>query len=162
MGYYNNISRSRENEMGLGIKLSGASPFGSRFTLYSQTVFGKGIASYVQDLQGLGMDMVPLRDGSGEMEGVEVVASYLGLQYLISNKLSASATFSEVKCFFPDKAEPMPEGTYRNASYFVTNLIYKVSPVLTTGVEYLWGSRRNTDETYSHNNRVQMSLRVNF
>jgi hypothetical protein len=162
MGYYNNISRSRENEMGLGIKLSGASPFGSRFTLYSQTVFGKGIASYVQDLQGLGMDMVPLRDGSGEMEGVEVVASYLGLQYLISNKLSASATFSEVKCFFPDKAKPMPEGTYRNASYFVTNLIYKVSPVLTTGVEYLWGSRRNTDETYSHNNRVQMSLRVNF
>ena len=162
MGYYNNISRSRENEMGLGIKLSGASPFGSRFTLYSQSVFGKGIASYVQDLQGLGMDMVPLRDGSGEMEGVEVVASYLGLQYLISNKLSASATFSEVKCFFPDKAKPMPEGTYRNASYFVTNLIYKVSPVLTTGVEYLWGSRRNTDETYSHNNRVQMSLRVNF
>jgi hypothetical protein len=162
MGYYNNISRSRENEMGLGIKLSGASPFGSRFTLYSQTVFGKGIASYVQDLQGLGMDMVPLRDGSGDMEGVEVVASYLGLQYLISNKLSASATFSEVKCFFPDKAKPMPEGTYRNASYFVTNLIYKVSPVLTTGVEYLWGSRRNTDETYSHNNRVQMSLRVNF
>ena len=162
MGYYNNISRSRENEMGLGIKLSGASPFGNRFTLYSQSVFGKGIASYVQDLQGLGLDMVPLRDGSGEMEGVEVVASYLGLQYLISNKLSASATFSEVKCFFPDKAEPMPEGTYRNASYFVTNLIYKVSPVLTTGVEYLWGSRRNTDETYSHNNRVQMSLRVNF
>ncbi len=162
MGYYNNVSRSRENEMGLGIKLSGASPFGKRFTLYSQSVFGKGIASYVQDLQGLGMDMVPLKDGSGAMEGVEVVASYLGLQYVISRKLSASATFSEVKCFLPDKAKPMPDGTYKNASYFVSNLIYKVSPVLSTGVEYLWGSRRNIDDTYHHNNRMQMSLRVNF
>ena len=46
--------------------------------------------------------------------------------------------------------------------YFVTNLIWKVSPVLTTGVEYLWGSRKNMDGTLHHNNRVQASLRVNF
>ena len=160
MGYYNQIAGKRENEAGIGIKLSGASPIGKRFVLYSQSVYGKGIASYVQDLQGLGVDMVPVTGGS--LEGVDVVGSYIGLQYMINSKLSASATFSEVKCFYPDNVAVIDGSGYKQATYLVTNLIYKISPVLSTGVEYLYGSRVNRDETSKHNNRVQMSLRVNF
>ena len=160
MGYYNRTTDSRENEAGIGIKLSGASPIGKKFILYSQSVYGKGIASYVQDLQGLGMDMVPV--AGGDLEGVDVVGSYLGLQYNVNNKLSASATFSEVKCFYPDNVEFIDGNAYRQATYLVANLIYKVSPVLSTGIEYLHGSRMNRDDITKHNSRFQMSLRVNF
>ncbi|MBR4088003.1 MAG: hypothetical protein IKK19_01695, partial [Bacteroidales bacterium] len=76
--------------------------------------------------------------------------------------LSASATFREVKCFMPDGYEDVGGQTYKEAVYFVTNLIYRVSPVLTTGVEYLWGSRKDRDDVFHHNNRLQASLRVNF
>ena len=160
MRYYNVLAQESGNQQGIGIKLSGASPFGKKFTLFSQSVYGKGIASYVQDLQGLGLDMVPVEGGG--MEGVDVVGSYIGLQYFINPKLSASATFSEVKCFYPENALNIDGGTYKTATYFVTNMIYRISPVLSTGVEYLWGSRRNRNDTFKQDNRLQMSLRVNF
>ena len=162
MYYYNEVAGETGYEPGIGFKLSGASPFGKKFTLFSQSVYGRGIASYVQDLQGLGMDLVPLKDGSGKMEGVDVVGSYIGLQYMINSKFSTSATFSEVKCFLPENAEDIGDGTYKSAAYFVTNVIYRISPVLSTGVEYLWGCRRNADNTFRQDNRMQMSLRVNF
>ena len=162
MYYRDMVAGKNRDAAGWAVKLSSASPIGKSFMLYSQSVFGKGIASYVQDLQGLGMDMLPVGGNSGKMEPVEISATYLGLQYTISSKLSTSATFSMVRCFVPDNVKDPSGGLYKDASYFVTNLIYRVSPVLTTGVEYLWGSRRNVDESFSHDNRMQMSLRVNF
>lgn len=162
MQYHNLATGKNSSEAGIAVKLSSVGPLTESLTLYSQSVFGTGIGSYVQDLQGLGMDMVPVDGASGKMRPVEVVASYLGLQYMINKKLSTSATFSEVKCFMPDGYEDMGGGTYKEALYFVCNMIYRISPVLTTGVEYLWGSRKNIDDTEKHNNRLQASLRVNF
>lgn len=162
MQYHNEVLGKNASQTGIALKLSGVSPLSKRLNLYSQSVFGKGIASYVQDLQGLGLDMVPVDATSGRMEAVEVVGSYLGLQYMVSEKLSASATFSEVKCFMPKGYEDVDGRTYKEAVYFVGNVIYKVSPVLTTGVEYLWGSRKDRDDVFHHNNRIQASIRVNF
>lgn len=159
--YYYNVAESKDShEAGIGFKLSGASPIGKKFVLYSQSVYGRGIASYVQDLQGLGLDMVPVEGGG--LKGVDVVGSYIGLQYKINGKFTTSATFSEVKCYMPDDAVDIGGDTYREAVYFVSNVIYRISPVLSTGVEYLWGCRRNKDEAFRQDNRVQMSLRVNF
>ncbi len=162
MYYRDQVAMKTEDVMGLGIKLSGVSPLTRSLNLYSQSVFGKGISYYVQDLQGLGMDMVPVTADGGQMEAVEVVASYLGLQYMISQKLSISSTFSEVKAFLPKNHDLMDENTYKQGMYWVNTIIYRVSPVLTTGVEYLWGSRTNRDDTVHHNNRFQLSMRVNF
>lgn len=174
MQYHNLASRETSSQAGMAVKLSSVGPLSDRLTLYSQSVFGSGIASYVQDLQGLGLDMVPVDGASGKMRPVEVVGSYLGLQYQISPVLSTSATFSEVKCFMPDgfkndgtimtasNGDNTWGGTYKEACYLVCNVIYKVSPVLTTGLEYLWGSRKDLDDVVRHNNRLQASLRVNF
>ena len=162
MQYYNMASGTTSSQAGMAVKLSSVGPLSKRLTLYSQSVFGTGIGSYVQDLQGLGLDLVPVDGASGRMRPVEVVGSYLGLQYQISDVLSTSATFSEVKCFMPDGYEDMNGETYKEAAYFVCNLIYQVSPVLTTGIEYLWGSRKDRNEQMHHNNRLQASLRVNF
>ena len=162
MQYHNSVLDKNASQTGIAVKLSGVSPLTKRLNLYSQSVFGRGIASYVQDLQGLGLDMVSVDGESGRMKGVEVVASYLGLQYIINEKLSTSATFSEVKCFMPENYSGEEGDIYREGVYFVTNLIYKVSPVLTTGVEYLWGSRKDRNDVFHHNNRIQASLRVNF
>ncbi len=161
--YYRDQAAMKTNDVfGFGVKLSGVSPLTKRLNLYSQSVFGKGISSYVQDLQGLGMDMVPIGGTGGQLGAVEVVGSYLGLQYMISPKLSISSTFSEVKAFLPDDAEYMDGSTYKEGQYWVSTLIYRVSPVLTTGAEFLWGSRKNRDDTMHHNNRLQFSMRVNF
>lgn len=162
MYYRDEIAGKNEDVAGWGVKLSGASPLSHKLTLYSQTVFGKGIASYVQDLQGLGLDMVPVDPAGGRMKPAQVVASYCGLQWNVSPKVTTSATFSEVKCFLPEEVEGMGEDTYKEGIYFVSNVIYDVSPVLSIGIEYLWGSRKNRSEETRPDNRIQVSLRVNF
>lgn len=162
MQYRNVVTGNNSSEAGAAVKLSSVGPLTEKLTLFSQSVFGTGIGSYVQDLQGLGMDMVPVDGASGKLRPVEVVGSYLGLQYMITPKLSTSATFSEVKCFMPDGYEDVDGDTYKEAAYLVCNFIYRISPVLTTGFEYLWGSRKNLDNSIHHNNRLQASLRVNF
>ena len=162
MYYRDQVAMKTDDVVGWGVKLSGVSPLTRSLNLYSQSVFGKGISSYVQDLQGLGMDMVPVKGSGGQMEAVEVVASYLGLQYMISQKLSIASTFSEVKAFLPENYEYMDDSTYKHGLYWVNTIIYRVSPVLTTGAEYLWGSRKNRDDTVHNNSRFQISMRVNF
>ncbi|MBR4882948.1 MAG: porin, partial [Bacteroidales bacterium] len=185
--YYRNVSEgSTEDVFGYGIKLSGSTPLGRKVKLYYQTVYGKGLGSYIQDLQGLGLDMVPAGYGTsgtsgtsgfggldnslklGTLESVEALGSYTGLMWQISPKFYTSATFSEVECFYPKAAagtvtkKMQPDSTYKRSKYFVANLFYNITPSVQAGLEYLWGSRENTDGTTHHDTRLQTAVRVNF
>lgn len=245
--YYRNVSEgSTEDVFGYGVKLSGTTLLGRKVKLFYQTVYGKGLGSYIQDLQGLGLDMVPVGSGTsgfvtsgfvtsglggldnslnlGTLESVEALGSYTGLMWQISPKLITSATFSEVECFYPkgandgSPAQPVAvtepaavtdpaagtygggtiiafgpatapytkatannpamanyaaqsdavtkkmqsAPTYKRSKYFVANLFYNITPSVQAGVEYLWGSREDTDGTTHHNTRLQTAVRVNF
>lgn len=262
--YYRNVSEgSTEDVFGYGIKLSGTTLIGRKVKLFYQTVYGKGLGSYIQDLQGLGLDMVPAGYGGsgntsdnsvsgpvsgdgglnnslelGTLESVEALGSYTGVMWQISPKFFTSATFSEVECFYPkaandgSTAQPVAvtapaagtygggtyssgtyggntyssgtsgggtiiafgpatapytkatannpamanyaaqsdavtkkmqsAPTYKRSKYFVANLFYNITPSVQAGVEYLWGSREDTDGTTHHNTRLQTAVRVNF
>lgn len=160
--YYRDEELERnENVVGWGLKLSGATPLSKSSTLYYQGVYGSGIASYVQDMQGLGMDLVPLK-GGGELAGVDIFGIYVGLQRTFSKRITASSTFSMVRSYLPDNVVKLPGNTYDSAVYVVANIFYKITPILTTGIEYLWGSRRNIDGGFGQNNRLQIALRGDF
>lgn len=160
--YYRSESMERnEDIVGWGVKLSGAAPLNNSTTLYYQGVYGSGIASYVQDMQGLGMDFVPLKGDAAGVKSVDVFGMYTGLQHNFSPKFTASTTFSMVRSYLPDRAA-MPGDTYKSAVYVVANIFYRITPVLTTGIEYIWGCRRNVDGAFKQNNRLQIALRGDF
>lgn len=167
---YEDKSSGTTTDLGYGIKASGAVPLTSYLTMYYQGVYGKGIASYIQDMQGYGLDMVPVikdyRGGvvldetyTGELDAVEAWGLYAGLQWQISPKLLTSATYSMVKSDIPTT---QPGNTYKSAQYVVANLFYNLTPSVRAGVEYLWGYRENLDGTFKQNNRIQSAVRVNF
>lgn len=167
---YEDKSSGTTTDLGYGIKASGAVPLTSYLTMYYQGVYGKGIASYIQDMQGYGLDMVPVikdyRGGvvldetyTGELDAVEAWGLYAGLQWQISPKLLTSATYSMVKSDIPTT---QPGNTYKSAQYVVANLFYNLTPSVRAGVEYLWGCRENLDGTFKQNNRIQSAVRVNF
>lgn len=162
MYYRDLVAESNKDVAGWGVKLSGAAPLSEKFTMYYQGVYGSGIASYVQDLQGLGMDFVPVDGESGRAKPVDVFAFYTGMQYNISPKVTASSTFSMVRSYLPDGVIELPASTYKDAVYVVANVFYKISPLLTTGVEYLWGSRGDINGNSKSDNRLQVALRVDF
>lgn len=174
------------DRVGFGIKASGAVPVHSKITLFYQGVYGIGISSYIQDLQGYGLDMVPTapsRDAStasthslGRLKNVEAWGAYLGIQWQISPKFLTSATYSMVETYLPKSESEtflpgveykhnnafMPNTTYKSAKYVVANLFYNITPTITTGIEYLWGCRKNVDGVFKQDNRIQTAVRVNF
>lgn len=161
----------RGNGFGYGIKASGTIPFNSKLTMFYQGVYGKGIASYIQDIQGYGLDMVPkLRKSEGFASGpygvhyykmlpIEAWGAYTGVQWQVNSRMFTSATYSFVKADIP---ETEPSTTYKSAQYVVANVFYNLTPSVRTGVEYLWGCRENLNGEIRHNNRVQTAVRVNF
>lgn len=159
MYYRNSLDGSTEDVFGYGVKLSGITKIGGKVKLFYQTIYGKGLGSYVQDMHGLGLDMVPVVAHEGTMESVEVLGSYTGVMWQISPKFFTSATFSEVECFLPEDINP---STYKKAKYLVANLFYNITPSVRAGMECLWGSRENMDGATRHNNRLQTAVRVNF
>lgn len=160
MYYRDDIDGSTEDVLGYGVKLSGTTPIGRQLKLFYQTVYGKGLGSYIQDLQGLGLDMAP-KDTvqSGSLESVEALGSYTGLMWQISPKFCTSATFSEVECFLPNS---VVSSTYKRGIYVVANVFYNITPSVQAGMEYLWGSRENVNGETHHNTRLQTAVRVNF
>ena len=161
----------RKNSTGYGIKASGTVPFTSKVTMYYQGVYGKGIASYIQDIQGYGLDMVPAQIkengfASGrygehyyKMEPIEAWGAYAGIQWQATPKMFTSATYSFVKADIP-QTEPLT--TYKSAQYVVANIFYNLTPSVRTGIEYLWGCRENLGGEFKHNNRIQTAGRVNY
>ena len=168
MYYRDIVSNKTEDVVGYGVKLSGSTMLGHKVRMFYQTVYGKGLGSYIQDMQGLGLDMVPI-GVTGELKSVEALGSYTGFQWKISPKFSSAIIFSEVKCFLPDSDNAvlsdenvMPSSTYEMAQYLVTNLFYNITPSVQAGVEYLWGSRKNIDGSFKQDTRLQTAVRVNF
>lgn len=185
MYYRNDVDNETVDRMGWAVKLSGALPFGKKLTVFYQGVYGKGIGSYIQDMQGYGLDMVPVAGRSGvgipasydgRLENVEAWGMYAGLQYQITHKLLASATYSMVNSYLPSSEASafipapanglenayMPGSTYKSAKYVVANMFYSITPSVTAGIEYLWGCRENADGAFKQDTRLQTAIRVNF
>ena len=61
LDYYNERLDSRESQFGYGVQVSGEWQLGRKWTAYWQGIYGKGVAGYIQDIAGTGLDLVPSR-----------------------------------------------------------------------------------------------------
>lgn len=151
------------NKVGWGVQLSGSADINSFLTAYYQAVYGDGIASYIQDLNGGGMDMTPSRT-PGKMDAVKAWGAYLGLQYNFSKQVYATTTYSHVRTYASQYkgGETAWGDQYRYAQYAVANVFYQINKHLQTGLEYIYGRRVNYDGSQGHDNRIQAMFQVNF
>lgn len=150
--------------IGWGFNLSGSSPIGSNLVAYWQGTVGKGIASRFQDVDGLGLDLVPSVNREGRLNPVFAWGGYVGLQYNFSPKVFTSATYSHVRTYASDYGNgSTPWGEqYRYAQYAVGNIFWQCTGMIQTGLEYIYGRRVNYDGTQGHDNRIQAMIQINF
>ena len=97
MMYYDEVSDKSIDRVGWGVKLSGTAVFCPQFTMYYQGVFGEGISNYIQDMNGLGLDMLPSLVHNGKLDNLQSWGAYLGLQYNFVPSAFISATYSIVR-----------------------------------------------------------------
>lgn len=153
--YRDLVSEKNVDRVGWGVKLSGKSPVYGPLSAYYMGLYGKGIASYIQDLNGAAMDLAPSRENPGRLEAVEAWSGMIGLQYQFSPKVFSTTTYSHVRAYGDT-------GVYRYAQYFVANIFYDINSVVQAGAEYLYGRRVAFDGAQAHDNRLQVMLKLSF
>ena len=159
--YYDDVRGKSDRTFGWGAQFSTGIVLAPAVSLYGQAVYGKALASYVQDLSGSGLDLIPNVNNKGKMIAPETMAWLAGLQFYLSPKFNMSLGYSQVRVldknyeYFPDE--------YKYTQYIAANLFYNISRSFQAGVEYLYGTRHdNAAGSFGRANRVQAMVQFNF
>lgn len=154
---------SNHNAFGYGVQVSGAENLLDRFTFYWQALWGRGIASLIQDTAGEGLDLVPAPEGDS-LKPVPVWGGFMALQYNACSRCILSATYSHLRAYaarYSDGDTPWPE-LYKYTQYFCANAFFEATHYLEVGAEYIWGRRADRSGLKHADNRIQASLQLTF
>ena len=160
MRYNNLLNAQGRTAFGWGVQMSGLANMSSKFTLYYQGVYGKGISKYINDLGGNNLDLA-ISENGGELKPIPVAGGVMGLQYNILDNLFASVNYSYLRLFDDGDILYSPS-MYKQGQYLAANMFMTLDNDWQFGVEYLWGARKNQDDMKSFANRIQIMAQYNF
>lgn len=159
--WYRNLNTERNNSvLGWGTQLSGVINTCSKVSVYFQGMYGEGIARYVTDLSGVGLDLVSQGTNCGKMEALPTFSYLGGLRYNFNDSWFASASYSQVR-LYSKNGYYQPSG-YKYAQYVVGNLFWNLTADCLFGLEYIYGRRVDMDAQTGHANRIQLMAQYNF
>lgn len=158
---YRDLAEGRNRTtVGWGVQLSGLAKLCKPVTLFYQGVYGKGIAHYLNDLDGNGMDLIPGSE-SGRLIAPGTLGFVGGMRYDLTKKFFMSASYSFCRVY--DQREGgMSADTYRRANYVVANAFYNPFPEFLIGLEYLHGTRSDINRASNGANRIECMLKYSF
>jgi len=159
LSYGDSLNTKNKNDIGWGYALSSKLTFAKKNTIYFQTVYGKGIANYIQDIASAGLDLVPSTTNNLELDALIVYGGYLGFQHNITKDLFVSATYGYT--FAGDNGNKPPT-SYKIGEYVAANVFWTFYTRTQIGLEYLWGQRTNFDNTFGTANRINALLTYSF
>lgn len=158
LSYRNLVEEKNKVVMCWATQLSGVITASPHLKFFFQGAYGNGYASYLNDLGGLGYDLIP-DEHNGSMIAPYALGVVGGVQYTICPKLFLSASYSQCRLF--DKPT-LPETAYRYGEYVVVNAFYTPFSNCQVGIEYLYGSRHNYDNSHGCAHRINAMIQYNF
>ncbi|MDE6300965.1 MAG: hypothetical protein K2M19_04555 [Muribaculaceae bacterium] len=159
MQYRNTVDNVNKTVVGGGVQLSGMTPVAGGLSVNFNGAYGRGIGSYLQDDNGLGLDAVATTPG--KMASVKTLGLTGGLSYAFSSKVSTNLTYSHLVNWLPEGAD-VSDSQYRYGDYVAANVIWNINKFVSAGIEYDYGHRKSFDGEGLHANRLQCQLAVTF
>ena len=160
--YYSTLSDKNKSVFGWGVQLSTGMQISRNLTFYGQALYGKGITPYIQDIAGVGLDLVPDPRSDARLQVLPMFGWFGSLQYNFTKNFFCSGGYSQVRLFSENGYRDANPNSYRLAQYVFANMFYNITPNCQIGIEYLYGTRRNMDLDMNHANRIQSMIQYNF
>ncbi len=161
MYYYNLNAAESQSQPGYGAQLSGKSKLFHKMHIFYRAMAGFGIASYINDISVVAVDLLPRFTSDGEMTNIGAYGWYLGGQYDISEKIFVSATYSQSRVYARGNMQPDPND-YKYSQYIVANCFWKLDKNTQLAVEVLMGTKTNFDSSRHNANRLNLLMQYNF
>lgn len=164
LSYRDHIAHRNHTLFGWGLKLTGAAKFGP-VVAYGMAQTGRGISSYIQENKDLGLDLVPDMSRPGRLKEPWAWGCILGLQYNWRPNLFSTVVYSYMRNY----VDPYTNGSFipygdqlRYGQYALCNVIWQISPLFRTGIEYVHGQKNVFSHSRLSNNRVSALLSMSF
>lgn len=158
LSYRNLANNKNKIATGWGVQLSAISNIVGGLKFFGHFTYGKGIGSYVNDLDGLGYDLIPTGD-RGKLKTPGAIGLTAGLQYDFTKNFFVSASYSRAQLY---NTSGMAADTYRYGQYIAANAFYNVISDLRVGLEYIHGTRKDLSGLSGKANRLEAMVQYSF
>jgi hypothetical protein len=118
---------------------------------------GYGLARYIQDANGLGVDAA--LTSAGSLEALFCRGWFAVYEHWWARRWSSNIVYGENANSHTDT---QPLDTYAGSKYLAANLLWVTAPNTYIGIEYLWGERENVDGQSAQARRIQLGFSKNF
>lgn len=160
MQYRDIVKGKNTTLVGGGVQLSGMTNITDALSIQLNGAIGKGIGTYLQDDNGIGLDAVATST-SGDLKAVCSMGLTGGLSYKFTPKLTSNLVYSHLTNWF-DKNATGIDSDYRYGDYVAANMVYAFNKFIAAGIEYDYGHRKSIDGIGLHTNRIQCQFSVTF
>jgi len=156
LGWRSGLQAS-DSTNGYGINLAGSLKTVGDDYLVAGGVWGKGIARYVSDITGSGLDAVVSPDG--QLEALEAYGGYAGYTHYWTPKLRSTGVVN----WLGMNNKSFQTGTsFTNSQYYSANLIWNPVGSFNVGIEALYGRYKTFDGFSANDTRIQASIQYDF
>ena len=149
-------NRPDGTEMGWGFNLSSVIKAFQNDQILLQFVYGRGIASYMQDG---GTDLAPDSATNPDAEAVPTLGWLAYYNRTWNERWTSSFGFSEHR---QDTTRGQLDTAFQVGQYLSANLLFHPVPQMLIGPEFLWGRRENRNDNSEPDTRVQFSVKYDF
>jgi hypothetical protein len=157
---YTNYEQS-DRVLGGGAQLSGSFKVGSSDPYSDIFMFaagwGKGIARYLADTDGLNLDAIVGPDG--KLHTLTGVGAHVAFTHYWSNTWRSNLVYGIARI---QQSPLLATDDFHNSNYGALNLLWTPAPTFTAGVELLHGRLMEQDNRENDDTRIQGSVQYSF
>ncbi len=150
---------AHESTFGWGVNATSGVEVHGRDNIVLGVAYGHGIARYVGDTAGLGLDAAPISQTNLSLRALPLFGTYGSYQHYWSSTLRSSATVGFVQV---QNTAFQAANTYHNSTYSAVNLIWNPVGSLDLGAEFLYGRVEEKSGANANSPRLQITGRYTF
>ncbi len=160
MYLHNNLTDKNTSLLGWGAQFSGRIKVAQPLVIYMNGVYGEGIAPYISDLAGSGLDFTPNPQNAEQVQTMPMWGWQASAQINLSRRVKLSGGYSTVRV--ERKHGAVADDQYRQGDYIFGNIFCSVTPRMKIAAEYIYGERSLMGGARNHANRVSILAQYNF